>query len=292
MALVTVVNARDDTESVAADVETIRSLLPGPDGSPLRTLRHRPGRLRGRPQRGGRGPRRHAAGDHRRARAGPDAAHLPLAADRGADARRGGDRVPDRDRRWSTGSCRPTLTTVSGQSTAILIVLMFGAGTDYCLLIVSRFRDELRRSDDVEAAMMRAAARTGPAIFASGGDRGRRDARAQPRRLQRDARDGPAARARHRRDDGLRRDAAAGAAGGLRAARVLARDPAREASRARRARAGRASARSSGAGRRCSSASRSACSCSGALGNLERPRLPRPLRAVPRPARVRARARR
>ena len=33
---------------------------------------------------------------------------------------------------------------------------MFGAGTDYCLLIVSRFRDELRRGDDVEAAMRRA----------------------------------------------------------------------------------------------------------------------------------------
>ena len=46
---------------------------------------------------------------------------------------------------------------------------MFGAGTDYCLLIVSRFRDELRRSADVEVAMTRAAAHTGPAIFASGG---------------------------------------------------------------------------------------------------------------------------
>ena len=45
---------------------------------------------------------------------------------------------------------------------------MFGAGTDYCLLIVSRFRDELRHSADVEVAMMRAAAHTGPAIFASG----------------------------------------------------------------------------------------------------------------------------
>src|SRR4051794_33690086 len=60
-------------------------------------------------------------------------------------------------------------TTVSGQSAAILIVLMFGAGTDYALLIVSRFRDELRRTEDIEAAILRATARTSPAILASGG---------------------------------------------------------------------------------------------------------------------------
>ena len=60
-------------------------------------------------------------------------------------------------------------TTVSGQSTAILIVLMFGAGTDYALLIVSRYRDELRRTGDVDAAIARASERTAPAILASGG---------------------------------------------------------------------------------------------------------------------------
>jgi len=60
------------------------------------------------------------------------------------------------------------LTTVSGQTTAILVVLMFGAGTDYCLLIVARFRDELRRTDDVHVAMRRAAERTGPAILSAG----------------------------------------------------------------------------------------------------------------------------
>src|SRR3954447_10497309 len=61
------------------------------------------------------------------------------------------------------------VTTVSGQSAAILIVLMFGAGTDYCLLIVSRFREELSRGGEVDEAMARAAARTGPSILASGG---------------------------------------------------------------------------------------------------------------------------
>jgi putative drug exporter of the RND superfamily len=58
---------------------------------------------------------------------------------------------------------------VTGQATAILIVLMFGAGTDYCLLIVSRYREELREGDAPEAAMLRATARTGPAILSAGG---------------------------------------------------------------------------------------------------------------------------
>ena len=60
------------------------------------------------------------------------------------------------------------LTSVSGQTTAILIVLMFGVGTDYCLLIVARFRDELGREEDVGAAMARAAERTAPAILSAG----------------------------------------------------------------------------------------------------------------------------
>jgi putative drug exporter of the RND superfamily len=59
-------------------------------------------------------------------------------------------------------------TTISGQTSAILIVLMFGAGTDYCLLIVARYRDELRRTADVHEAMTRAAERTGPAILSAG----------------------------------------------------------------------------------------------------------------------------
>jgi RND superfamily putative drug exporter len=59
-------------------------------------------------------------------------------------------------------------TTISGQTTAILIVLMFGAGTDYCLLIVARFRDELGRRGDVAAAMVHATERTAPAILSAG----------------------------------------------------------------------------------------------------------------------------
>jgi len=45
---------------------------------------------------------------------------------------------------------------------------MFGAGTDYCLLIVARFRDELRRTQDVGEAMTPATERPRPAIPSPG----------------------------------------------------------------------------------------------------------------------------
>ena len=58
--------------------------------------------------------------------------------------------------------------TVSSNSTSILVVLMFGVGTDYCLLLVSRYREELRATEDKHDAMAHALARSGPAILASG----------------------------------------------------------------------------------------------------------------------------
>jgi RND superfamily putative drug exporter len=58
--------------------------------------------------------------------------------------------------------------TVNSNSTGILIVLMFGVGTDYCLLLVSRYREELHRVEDKHEAMARAMRRAGPAILASG----------------------------------------------------------------------------------------------------------------------------
>lgn len=58
--------------------------------------------------------------------------------------------------------------TVNGQSYAILTVLVFGAGTDYALLLVARYREELRRHQDRHEAMAFALHRAGPAIFASG----------------------------------------------------------------------------------------------------------------------------
>ncbi len=59
--------------------------------------------------------------------------------------------------------------TVNGQSQGILTVLVFGAGTDYALLLVARYREELRRHDDRHEAMAFALHRASPAIFASGG---------------------------------------------------------------------------------------------------------------------------
>ncbi len=58
--------------------------------------------------------------------------------------------------------------TVNGQSQGILTVLVFGAGTDYALLLVARYREELRRHEDRHEAMAFALHRAAPAIVASG----------------------------------------------------------------------------------------------------------------------------
>jgi putative drug exporter of the RND superfamily len=58
--------------------------------------------------------------------------------------------------------------TVNGQSGGILVVLVLGASTDYALLLVARYREELRRHQDRHQAMAVALRRAGPAIIASG----------------------------------------------------------------------------------------------------------------------------
>jgi putative drug exporter of the RND superfamily len=57
--------------------------------------------------------------------------------------------------------------TINGQSSSIMSVLVLGAGTDYALLLVSRYREELHRTEDKHEAMRTALASAGPAIFAS-----------------------------------------------------------------------------------------------------------------------------
>ena len=59
--------------------------------------------------------------------------------------------------------------TVSGQTGGLLTVLVFGAGTDYALLLIARYREELRRHEDTHEAMRAALRQAGPAILASGG---------------------------------------------------------------------------------------------------------------------------
>lgn len=56
---------------------------------------------------------------------------------------------------------------VNAQSAGILIVLVFGASTDYALLLIARFREELHRHQDRHVAMSVALSRAGPAIIAS-----------------------------------------------------------------------------------------------------------------------------
>jgi putative drug exporter of the RND superfamily len=168
MVLIPIVNGRDDTDSMVRDVAELRKLTPGPDGEPLASF------VTGQ-----------AGFDADRATAvegidgtllaitmtlvlvlmlviyrSPAIASVMLAVVAVAYLIATG---------LVFGLVEAGATTVSGQSTAILIVLMFGAGTDYALLIVSRYRDELRRTDDAEAALAQACARTAPAILASGG---------------------------------------------------------------------------------------------------------------------------
>ena len=58
---------------------------------------------------------------------------------------------------------------INGQTGGILLVLVFGAGTDYALLLTARYREELLRHEDKHDAMAVALRRAGPAIVASAG---------------------------------------------------------------------------------------------------------------------------
>lgn len=56
---------------------------------------------------------------------------------------------------------------LDGSTGGITSVLVFGAGTNYALLLVSRYREELRRTPDHRIALARAVRGAGPAILAS-----------------------------------------------------------------------------------------------------------------------------
>ena len=57
---------------------------------------------------------------------------------------------------------------VDSSSTSLLLVLMFGAGTDYCLLLVSRYGARLRRTESAPEALRQAMPEALPPMVASG----------------------------------------------------------------------------------------------------------------------------
>jgi putative drug exporter of the RND superfamily len=57
--------------------------------------------------------------------------------------------------------------TINSQSSSIMSVLVLGAGTDYALLIVARYREELHHRLDRHEAMAAAMGSAGPAVLAS-----------------------------------------------------------------------------------------------------------------------------
>jgi RND superfamily putative drug exporter len=62
---------------------------------------------------------------------------------------------------------RHTELTIGPSTVGIVTVLVFGAGTDYALLLISRYREELHRHADRREAMRRALRGAGPAVAAS-----------------------------------------------------------------------------------------------------------------------------
>ncbi|MFE9652478.1 MMPL family transporter [Micromonospora sp. NPDC006431] len=63
---------------------------------------------------------------------------------------------------------RSDVIKLNGQAQGILTVLVFGAGTDYALLLIARYREELHRHERPWDAMRTAWKGAGPAIIASG----------------------------------------------------------------------------------------------------------------------------
>ncbi|WP_382308939.1 MMPL family transporter [Herbiconiux sp. UC225_62] len=68
-----------------------------------------------------------------------------------------------------TALAEPLGITIDASIGGILSVLVFGAGTNYALLLVARYREELTREQNRHKAMLTAVTSAGPAIAASGG---------------------------------------------------------------------------------------------------------------------------
>ncbi|MEK8072989.1 MMPL family transporter [Rhodococcoides navarretei] len=66
-----------------------------------------------------------------------------------------------------TALAEVTGLSFDGSTSGITSVLVFGAGTNYALLLISRYREELRREPDHRLALRHAVRQAGPAILAS-----------------------------------------------------------------------------------------------------------------------------
>ena len=115
--------------------------------------------------------------------------------------------------------------TINGQTGGILPVLVFGAGTDYALLLVSRYREELRRHEDKHEATAIALRSAGPAILASGLTVIAALLTLSIAEVNSTAGLGPVGRDGRRAGDDLDADRASRAAGDLRPPRVLVARP-------------------------------------------------------------------
>ncbi|MBA4607840.1 MMPL family transporter [Aeromicrobium sp. Marseille-Q0843] len=77
-----------------------------------------------------------------------------------------GDRVAARTPEGISGAFG---LEIDGSITGITSVLVFGAGTNYALLLIARYREELRRHDSRHEAMQTAVGGAAPAILSSSG---------------------------------------------------------------------------------------------------------------------------
>ncbi len=59
--------------------------------------------------------------------------------------------------------------TVSAYAVVLLVVVLYGAGTDYCLFLISRFREEMALDPDAKRATVRTVERVGETIASSAG---------------------------------------------------------------------------------------------------------------------------
>lgn len=64
---------------------------------------------------------------------------------------------------------RLDVITVIAQVNALLVVVMYGAGTDYCLFLISRFREEMAGDGEVERAVRHTVRQVGETIASSAG---------------------------------------------------------------------------------------------------------------------------